>query len=158
MKITYPINAALPGGALHNLDYELRMNSSLTIQKSGSNIEIINGNITLSISQVDEILASGGEVENYVMVTKAPLSGLNVDVPEGLPDRTKPTAAGTSVRKIGEWLTPNNVWIGETHFYFLSINIAGTYLKGSEIAILDAVTGVSILLTSDQEFIDIQNA
>lgn len=158
MTITYPIVEAIPGGNLHSFDYELRMDSSLKIQKSGNDIKIINGTIELSIAQVGQILANGGEVENYTMVVKAPIAGLNSAVAAGLPDRTKPIEGGTQVRQYNDWLAPSNVWMNETHFYFLSVTVAGTYLKGSELAILNGLTGVSVMLTSDPEFVAIQNA
>jgi len=158
MKIIYPITEALPGGNLHNFDYELRMDSDLVIQKNGSNIEIINGNIELSISQIGQILANGGEVEDYLMVVKAPIAGLVNDVADGLPDRLKPVQGGTEIRKYNDWLTPGNVWTNATHFYFLTITVAGTYLKGSEIKILNDLANVDVLLTTDPEFIAVQTA
>lgn len=158
MKITYPIAAALPGGALHNFDYELRMNSSLTITKNGNNVEIVNGNVELTISQLGTILSNGGEVEDYLMAIKAPIADLESVVHANMPDRTKPGAAGDVDRNYNDWLSPSNVWVNATNFYFLTITVAGTNLKASEIRDLHIQSGWSAILVTDPEFVAIQNA
>lgn len=157
MKITYPISAALPGGALHDFDYELRMNSELTIQKNGSDIEIIDG-IVLSISEVATILNNGGEVEDYLMAIKAPIADIVNTVHANMPDRTKPGASGDVDRNYNDWLAPENVWTTGTHFYFLTQTVAGTNLTGSQIRNLHQITDWSALLTTDSEFVNVQNA
>ena len=164
MKITYSLASAEPGGALHTLDWNLDQNPNLTKTNDGTDKFIENG-ISLTWQQVLDILADGGvnaEVEEYLLVIKAPKAGLNVDVPAGLPDRDKLTPTGTDVRKINEWLIPNNIWYDgptiadSTYIYFLTTTMTGQYLKGSEIKLLDDMANVSILLTTDPEFTALQ--
>ena len=157
MKIVYPISAALPGGALHDFDYELRMNSDLEITKVSDNVEI-TGQVPLTIDQAVLVLDNGGNVYDYLMAVKLPIANLTTDVPSTLPDSTKPTASGTEPRQFNDWLAPNNVWVNDTHFYFLTQTVAKTVLNGTQIAELATVEGIEYLLTTDTEFTDIQNA
>ena len=166
MKITYSLTSVQPGGALHTLDWNLDQNPDLTKTNDGTDKFIENG-IELTWSQILSILADGGdnaEVEDYLLVVKAPKAGLLVDVPEGMPNRDKITPTGTAIRKINEWLIPNNIWYDAedindaTYIYFLTTDMTGQNLKASEIKLLDDISNVDILLVSDPEFIAVQTA
>lgn len=154
MKTIYPLSAALPGGPLHSLDYELTKNSNLAITNDGVNITI-SGILNHSWDRVLQILSEGGEILDYIVVLKVPIAFLTFPVPKSMPGRLKPTPDGTAIRQINEWLTPENVWLTETHFYFLSINVSGTNLKASEVKLLDNVPGVDVLLSTDPEYLSV---
>jgi hypothetical protein len=154
-KAQYQITEALPGGALHTFDYEMRMNNSLIFTKVGQHA-VIEGDIKPNLADLVIILDAGGEVFNYLVVVKMPLAELENEVLAQLPDSEKPIQGGTTQRSYNDWISPNNFWSNETHFYFLSQTVGGVNLKASEIRTLFD-NGAEILLSDNVEFTTLQN-
>lgn len=143
MKFTVPTLEIQKGGSLEDFYYNLLVGRSDLTKSSINGNTIVEGELVLTVTQVNQILQAGGEVEQYLMAIKADITMLGDDVPEGLPSRTTlDELAAPEVMKFKNWFdTSAEVWKKDTDdkIYFVT-NPIGTstnkYLKGSEILIL----------------------
>lgn len=144
MKFTVPTTSIQKGGSLEDFYYDLLIVGRSDLSKISDNGNtIVQGELVLSISQVNQILIAGGEVEQYLMAIKADIALLGDDLPTGLPNQNTLDEVGAAeIRKFKNWFdTSAEVWKKDTNdkIYFLT-NPVGTstsqYLLGSEILIL----------------------
>lgn len=143
MKFTVPTTSIQKGGSLEDFYYDLLIGRSDLSKISDNGNTVVQGELVLTVSQVNQILQAGGEVEQYLMAVKADIALLGDDLPGGLPNRTTLDEVGASeIRKFKNWFdTSAEVWKKDTDdkIYFLT-NTIGTstnkYLLGSEILIL----------------------
>lgn len=143
MRFTVPTPAIQKGGSLEDFYYDLLIGRSDLSKISDNGNTIVQGGLVLTVSQVNQILQAGGEVEQYLMAVKSDIALLGNDLPDGLPNRTTLDEVGAAeIRKFKNWFdTSAEVWKKDTDdkIYFLT-NPIGTstnkYLLGSEILIL----------------------
>lgn len=138
MKFIVPTQEIQTEGSLKDFYYDLFVGrSDINRRESGDNT-IIEGELILTVFQVNQILQAGGEVEQYLMAAKADIALLDDDLPDDLPNRN----AINVIRTFRFWFDSGaEVWKKDIddEIYFLT-NPIGTsmnkYLKGSEILIL----------------------
>ncbi len=143
MKFIVPTTSIQKTGSLEDFYYDLLVGrDDLNKIQNGSNTEV-TGNLELTLGQINQILAEGGEVYEYLVAVKADIGILGDDLSDGLPNRAMlDENAASEVRKFKHWFENTaEVWKKDTddQIYFLS-NPFGTsvskYLKGSEIALI----------------------
>ncbi len=156
-KATIPLIAVEIGGDLQAWYYNncvLRSDVTKTIE--GTNVVAENG-FEFTIGEVNNILAETGEVEEYLMAVRSPISIMSTDVPDTLPKYLGLDDTGTLVAKtFSAWFnTGVELWKkdDDSEIIFYTNPFAGnasSYLKGSEIKIInDLGAPVSILTIAD---------
>lgn len=106
------------------------------------------------------IISEGGNIENYLMIVKAPheigtTSIYGIEVPEGLPNRTMKVTDGTqiveSVKNLSQWVNSNiSLTISDDYQHiYLESRPLGNELTGKELAILVNQLGVELLTTKE---------
>lgn len=144
-KIIIPAKKAEVDGALFTLVYNgavLKTDVKNTLENGKRIIDDSNASpdqkLVIDEAQILEILAEGGEIENYLFGIKAPLSSSNIDVPEGIPLRLNIV---DEVRNFKNWFSNNaGVWknttTGELIYYNNPNPSGGPILKASEAEII----------------------
>jgi len=160
MKITIPLSEVVSTGSLKDFyDDLVKIQSESIITNDGSNVYINNGNLILTISQVNSILVAGGEVEGYLMAVRCNIGLLDLDVVAGLPNRyTLDVAGSPENRKFKNWFdTSAELYLNDakTQIYFLT-NPVGTsiskYLTGSQIKLISQIPAQSIAIRLVSQF------
>lgn len=156
-KITIPKTETDIGGSMNTWFFNEALSVSNILKSTENGTQKIEGLIDMSISDVASILAALGEVEEYLMAIKAPIALLDTDVPVGLPNRTTLDGTATEVPKqFKNWLVPGaEIWKkdDDTEILFFTNPFAGnanSYLKGSEIKIINDISGSVNALTIAQ--------
>lgn len=158
-KIEIPIAEVEIGGALFDFYYNKCMIRSDVVKETTDTTATAIDNFDLSITDVADILAEGGEVSEYLMAVRAPIALLDTDVPVGLPKRTTLDGTATEVPKqFKNWFVPGaEIWKkdDDTEIIFYTNPFAANenqYLTGSEISIINAISpSVTILTITDAE-------
>lgn len=144
-KIIIPAATAEVGGALFDLVYNgavLKTDVKNKLENGKRIIDDSNASpdqkLVIDEAQILEILAEGGEIENYLFGIKAPLSSSNIDVPEGVSLRLNIV---DEVRNFKNWFSNNaGVWknttTGELIYYNNPNPSGGPILKASEAEII----------------------
>lgn len=145
MKITILKSECLSTGSLNDFYNDLtKFNSNLVLSYNDTYAYIENGETELSLSEISQILTTGGgEVEEYLMAIRADVDLLTDNVPTSMPNSETFT---NTVRTFENWfdstceLWANAATIAAANQIYLLTNPLGTtkskYLKGSEIEIL----------------------
>jgi len=147
-KVTIPIAEVEIGGSLQTWHYDnaiIRTDVTKTIDNGNS---IVEGNLDLSISDIGNILAVAGEVEEHLMSIYAPIALLDSDVPDPLPNnKTLDGTAATVLKDFKDWFVPGaEAWKKDTDDFiiFYSNPFAGNedkYLTGSELSVINGISG-----------------
>ena len=145
-KITIPIDSALePGGALVQFVANIsHVYSAITKIPDAVNLTIDDSSapsdqkLVLDQDLILDILAAGGNTENYLFGIRQPSASASLDVPEGIPLRL--FILGT-VRNFSEWYSNNaDVWLNDITdeiIYYNNPNPSGgPILKASEADII----------------------
>lgn len=155
-KITIPLEEIKITGSLQTWHYDNAIIRSDVNKSTENGSAIVQGNIDLSISDIADILAASGEVEENLMSIYAPIALLDSDVPEDLPNnKTLDGAAQEVAKQFKSWLVPGaEIWLKDTNDFiiFYSNPFAGNidkYLKGSELAIINGISGSVDIHTVD---------
>ena len=158
-QITIPVDEAKSGGTLYTLVDDLtNLNSEVSNTRDESGDNLIIDDIGASSEQkleIDEanilaILASGGEIENYLFGIRQPSASATLDVPVGVPSRLFILGA---VKDFSQWFASNaDVWLNDTTdeiIYYNSPNPSDSLiLKASEAEIIRQIdTGTYSFLT-----------
>ena len=150
-KIEIPLAAVITGGALKNWYYDNAIIRSDVTKTTSETLATASDDFKLSIGEVNNILAQGGEVYEYLMAISANIAIMSTDVPATLPNYQKLDDTGTLVAKqFSDWLVPGaEVWKKDdnTRVLFYTNPFAGnanSYLKGSEIKIINDINPAAI--------------
>ena len=150
--ITIPKETAEVGGNLFDLVYNGSvLNSEVADIIAGTNRIIDDTNaspsqkLVIDEAGILDILAEGGDIENYLFGIRQPSASASLKVPEGVPLRefilynTDPVAA--NLRNFSQWYSNNaDVWLNEVSdeiIYYNNPNPSGgPILKASEADII----------------------
>lgn len=142
-KITVITDTIKTGGSLKDWNYDNVLVRSDVSSLTQNGNTIINGLIDMDIADVGQILAQGGEVEEYLMAIIAPKTLFGDIVPDGLPKRL--TFNGET-KTFDMWLVPSaEVWLkdDDTQIIFFTNPFAGnegSYLTGSEVKLIHDIS------------------
>jgi len=143
MKFTVPTTSIQTGGTLESFYYDLLVGRSDLTRTASNGNTIVEGDLLLTLGQINQILTAGGEVEEYLLAIKADVAILGDLLPDGLPNRTTlDETASVEVKAFKNWFDVSaEVWKKDTNdeIYFLSNPIGNSvskYLKGSEMLII----------------------
>ena len=151
-KIIIPAATAEVGGNLFDLVYNgsiLNSEVANTLENGNRIIDDANASagqkLVITESGIIEILAEGGEIENYLFGIRQPSASAALDVPEGVPLRLFILG---DVRNFSEWFSNNaDVWLNEVNdeiIYYNNPNPSGgPILKASEAEIIRQIDTVS---------------
>lgn len=144
MKFIVPTSAIQTGGALESFYYDILVGRSDLNRSEEGSTTILEGDLILTLGQINQILGVGGEVYEYLLAIKSDIGLLGDNLPVGLPNRTTlDEMAAAEIRKFKNWFdTTAEVWLLSATrdvFYFLTNPTgrdASKYLTGSEVAII----------------------
>lgn len=153
-KITIPLAEVEIGGSLFNWYYNHAVIRSDVSKVTTDTEAIATDGFKLSISEVNNILTAGGEVKEYLMAVRAPIAIMGTSVPDTLPKYRKlDDTAALIAKDFSDWLVPGaEIWLKDdnTEVLFYTNPFAGnpsSYLKGSEIKIINDISAQVICLT-----------
>jgi hypothetical protein len=148
MKFIVPTSTIQTGGSLEDFYYDLLVGRSDLDRYEENGNTVCEGNLILTLGQINQILTAGGEVYEYLLAVRADIALLGDDLPSNSPNvefpnrQTLDESAGTEVRKFKNWFDSSaEVWKKDTddEIYFLTNPIGNTidkYLIGTQIATL----------------------
>ena len=156
-KIIIPIDAVKIGGALNSFYYDNAILRSDVITLTDETNATADGVFDLSIADVGSILDALGDTEGYLMAVQTPIALLDLDVPDPLPNNKTLNGQAVEVfKKFSDWFnTGAEIWKkdDDTEIIFYTNPFASnesSYLKGSEIAIINDIGGTVNILTIAQ--------
>ena len=144
-KIIIPAATAEVGGTLFDVVYNgsiLNSEVANTLENGNRIIDDTNASpgqkLVIEEATILEILAEGGEIENYLFGIRQPSASASIDVPEGVPLRL---FILEDVRNFSEWFSNNaDVWLNtvlsEIIYYNNPNPSGGPILKASEAEII----------------------
>lgn len=169
-KITLPKAKVLNGGALAQLASDLNFVANPIKGSNNGDIIYYEADQTiledvLTQSNIELIVAEGGEVEDYLMYAKMPViynltSIYLTEVPEGLPKRTSRASDGTQilegqVKTLKQWCNNDATQKFSADFQYTYINTSapGWWMNGSELVVFVAGFGAELLTIKEYNLI-----
>jgi hypothetical protein len=155
-KLTFPITEILSTGNLCSLyDDLLKYYSGLTEINTDNTKVLQNGFAQLSKTQLNDIVANGGKVEEHLMALRVPASFMNEDVLVDLPNRMNLITG--LVKKFQDWFDSTaEIWRSDDNLEYIFFtkphgNSKTEYLTGEQIRNIWASDNVNIdILTTAQ--------
>ena len=151
-KIIIPAATAEVGGTLFDLVYNgsiLNSEVANTLENGNRIIDDTNASagqkLVITEEGILEILAEGGDIENYLFAIRQPSASASLKVPEGVPLREfilwNLNPVDANIKNFGQWYSLNaDVWLNEVIdeiIYYNNPNPSGgPILKASEAEII----------------------